>query len=312
MSINDHRTKSDENFDEKMNSFGKKLDRIHGNFDERMSVVEETMKQNTVVVEEIIKQNMSVVEESIKQVVAMSVVANFKACNPYEHLSIKSGSQKERRNNFQRQDLFRHHGLEERTVTCMFTGARGKVKLAHLLPINVDYSVVRGLRMENQLNSFRNNLILSENIEKAYDKQRISFTQHPTLIDKFIMKVWDDTVLDEPIFGQLNDSDAPKLSQFTNCLLNASIDMPLNGPHQPFKRILAYHDFMCFMKWSIYKGEVLNCGDDFGSPPKVPWLTQRMLLWKSIQQNLNEETGDADEEGSNTNKDDMSERDNGC
>lgn len=176
--------------------------------------------------------------------------------------------------------------MEPANEFCMVTGKTGTLRCAHLLPINVKYSIVKLLNMEGKINDFRNNLILSEQLEKAYDSQRISFVPENFLSDKLIMKIWDESILNETIF----EKKGPKISEFVNVPLK--VEMPNNRKHEPFKRCLAYHDFMCFMKWSLYYGEVKQIIEGFGSDHSGSWLAQRKFLYDSLIRRLSEAVAD--------------------
>jgi len=235
--------------------------------------------------------------KTVSYSLSLSVEANFKLYNPWENLSKKSGSQTERLVNVQRQNFLEFYGLVESTNFCMLTGRNAKLKLAHLLPVNVKYVIVKALSMEGKINDFRNNLLLSENVEEAYDAQRISFVPSENILhsNEFVMKIWDENVLNEYIYRNNTSSNA-LISDFVNIPLKLS--MPNGEIHEPFKRCLAFHNFMCFMKWSLYHGELKQNIEDFaiGSEHSGTWLQERKFYLDRLNKRLSEDTENVDDD----------------
>ena len=92
------------------------------------------------------------------------------------------------------------------------------------------------------MNDNRNLLVLSVNVENAFDALRISFVPNPNspLIRQNVMKVWDATVLDTPVYPGATF----KIGEFADSPLTFTV----NGqPHSPFRRCLSYHALMAYI-----------------------------------------------------------------
>jgi len=281
-----------EGLEGKFEGVEEKLEGLEGKFEgveEKLEGVEEKLEG--------LEEKLEGLEEKQNLIFAYSVESNFNTQNPWQNLSVKSGSRVSGRVNQLRQDFFAHYKLTPENAFCMVTGNNGKLRLAHLLPINVKKSISKSLSMENNINNFRNCLLLSENIEKAYDDQKISFVPYDVLHpSSFKMKVWDNSVLEQTVFF---DSKGPKISEFLHRKLH--LNMPNGLRHEPYKRCLAYHDFMCFMKWSIHEESLRSLQADFGSDHEGSWLKERNLLLESLRQKIGRES---EEEQDDINDDD--------
>jgi hypothetical protein len=239
-----------------------------------------------------IKASNQEIKGLVSYSLSLSVEANFKCYNPWEHLSKKSGSKKETRINEHRQGFEIFYGMTKENQKCMLTGGNGKLKLAHLLPLNVSDAIAKSLDIKGRLNDYRNCLLLSEHVEEAYDSLRISFVPSANVLqeNEFVMKIWDETVLDEGIFNNVTTSNR-KIGEF----IDKPLELMVNGQvHRPFKRVLAFHNFICFMKWSIYSGELKEDIKDFGSEHKGSWLKDRDYYLNSLQTRLVRDDVDED------------------
>jgi hypothetical protein len=103
------------------------------------------------------------------------------------------------------------------------------------------------------------------------------------------MKIWDESVRDEYIYKNATGSNT-KISELEGFTLK--LDMPNGLIHYPFKRCLAFHSFMCFMKWSIYHGKIQESINDFGSEHAGTWLKERQFYFDSLNKRLNEGTSE--------------------
>ena len=143
-------------------------------------------------------------------------------------------------------------------VKCMLTGEFGygeQVVVAHLIPCSTTENILSKLHMKViDVNSSRNALFLSRNIELCFDKLQLSFVPidilHPSTLK---MQIWDESIRSRPIF------DGSKL-------IIASFDgaeLMLNG-HNPFLRCLSYQ---AFQAWNHYDSKLV------GMVPRDPPLS---------------------------------------
>ena len=122
---------------------------------------------------------------------------------------------------------------------CMLTQQTGTCTLAHILPFSSKRSspVMNLLQLTpDQLDSSENLLLLADNIELAFDSLRVSFVPaiQEGMIERYVLKIWDDSVRDEPLFTH---GHARTIGEFENCPLQ------LHEDHRLFRRCLTFQSF---------------------------------------------------------------------
>jgi hypothetical protein len=88
--------------------------------------------------------------------------------------------------------------------------------------------------------SVRNGLFLASNVEKAFDRLQLSFIKSSPLSDMLVLKIWDDSCRDTPIWTghetTIGDLDGQEL---------------VLGSHRPYKRALSYHACQAYLRNNI-------------------------------------------------------------
>ena len=135
--------------------------------------------------------------------------------------------------------------------TCMLTGQQGTVTLAHILPFSSqkNLTVLQLLELNaEELNSSRNLLLLTDNIEFYFDRLQLSFIPKigEGLIKQFVLKIWDDSIRQQPIFR--DSPTGPLIQEYEG------VPLTFNVGHTPYSRCLAYQAM-----WACAK----NLGGDF-------------------------------------------------
>ena len=158
-----------------------------------------------------------------------------------------------------KKEFFSFYNLGPTTAVCMVTGVNpppvqhsSNLILAHIMPRSTTRIIREYVTIQlSDIDSIRNCLLLSFNIERAFDELDISFvpSDNPFQADKFKLTVWNDTIRKKPIFpGALQligeyDNSALNLVMNTVTVADAKL-------HNPFKRALSYQAYMAFRKWS--------------------------------------------------------------
>lgn len=91
------------------------------------------------------------------------------------------------------------------------------------------------------------------------------------------MKIWDKSALEETVF---KSGKREKLSAFVGHPLTLIIT---GEEHQPFKCCSSYHNFMCFMKWSLHHDRIVDHVNDFSSDHEGSWLNTRQHYLDSLR-----------------------------
>jgi hypothetical protein len=179
------------------------------------------------------------------------------AVNPWETMSnTTDGTVRDLRKKFSN-----GYGLGDIDM-CMLTELKpgpNNLKLSHLLPISTKADVYQSLGFRgSDVNTPRNFLVLCIHVEEAFDALRISFVPDPSspLVRKYVMKVWDERVLSEKVH--------PFSVTTINDYVGKSLTLMVNGhAHEPFRRVLSYHAFMAYWKWTKIGRECLEEPVDF-------------------------------------------------
>lgn len=184
------------------------------------------------------------------------------------------------------------------TALCLLTKRNGKLKLAHLLPASTHQRIRDMLQITDEdIWSFRNVLLLSENTEKAFDRNQLSFVPHPLLLNQYVVKVWDESVKTEKIWNgakQLNVENDNLIGFYEGLPLNLLME---NGVQLiPFKRCLSYHNFICFYTSKL---STHFLPDDFSSVLSEPngWKIQRddyLIMRAGLDRDIVSETAEDD------------------
>lgn len=172
-----------------------------------------------------------------------------------------NGANKSQHENFRLQ-YFEYCGITKNPYNttkslarCVLTGRSGEgrketLKLAHLIPVSTSEEIRSTLNISNDQNgiwSFRNCLLLCWNIEYYYDRKKLSFVPHPLQNNTYMLKIWDATIRNEPIYeGAVdeNESGDSTIGYYENCCLKLQME---NGIKLvPFKRCLSNQMFVCF------------------------------------------------------------------
>mmetsp|Transcript_2594 Transcript_2594/g.4009 ORF Transcript_2594/g.4009 Transcript_2594/m.4009 type:complete len:357 (+) Transcript_2594:2-1072(+) len=225
----------------------------------------------------------------------------------YANLTQTSNSKKLDRQELQddlRRRLYERHGIQyqyrQNQISCFLTGRRGICKIAHLLPVSAsETSINRVLNLSNDQNgiwSLRNVLYLSYNVEMAFDRKRLSFIEHPTRMDTFILKIWDDSVRKELIWSGA-EMETVEGDQYIGFYEGRSLNLTLANGVQwaPFKRCLAYQLYICAASRMLAD----EMPSDFSSEECVDWRSKRaqlLVLKKSLEKTVAVEVDEAEED----------------
>ena len=211
-------------------------------------------------------------QAQIDLVLTSTFAVVYRESNAYDRMSETAASDaKDARTNFMRQ-----FDMREDNVKCALTGLRGKTKLAHILPRKANKHICGRLGMSNtDLNNNRNLIFLCYNIEAAFDAMRISFVPQDVLHDTLIMKIWDESVRNEPIFSGSEST----IGEFEERALNSFVEGSdgTSRENRPFRRCFAYQALMCYCRHNI---------DLNAMPPFDPRNSETLLEYKSLRENL--------------------------
>lgn len=216
---------------------------------------------------------------------------SFRDFNAYDQMTATSASIKKDSQKKLRTEYFEHCGITMNRDTakadgkviafCVLTGradSARNLKLAHLVPAATKQDIKTALQLQHEdIWGFRNVLLLSWNIERAFDKCQISFVPNPLHENSYSMKIWDDIVRDTPIWDGAEvlvaGTKDNTIGYYEDKYLNLNME---NGiTLVPFKRCLSYQNFICF-----YKSAVVEQPNDFSSELGNPdgWAIQRNNL----------------------------------
>ena len=117
--------------------------------------------------------------------------------NPWDKMTQSTHS---RDNESFRLNYIKEFGFDADNITCACSGLKVEVTMTHLLPRSTGKSIyeIHGLTSD-EMKSIRNLLILATNIEKAYDRQQISFIKKSIQKDDLVLKIWYRTIANTTI-----------------------------------------------------------------------------------------------------------------
>lgn len=189
---------------------------------------------------------------------------------------------------------------ENTQARCVLTGRSGKLKLAHLVPASANEDIRNCLKLSNDddgIWNLRNVLLLSFDIEKAFDRKKLSFEPHPLEQNTYTLKIWDSSVRDELIW---EGAEVEKVAGDNTIGFyeghSLQLHMPSGVTLTPFKRCLSYQHFMCYLtskERSILEPPELS--SDIGAQ----WPAKRnelLVLKRSLEKAILEEEDDDQEE----------------
>lgn len=148
-------------------------------------------------------------------------------------------------------------------LVCALTGQptpRDRVKVAHILPRSTKSDVL-GRMSITDVNDNRNLLLLSDNIEKAFDAMRVSFVRDESspIVYRLQLRVWDASVREVPVYAGAQMT----IGACEGNVLN--LRLPSGDVHDAFKRCLSFHTLMCFVKHNVLSGTAAEEPRDFDS-----------------------------------------------
>ena len=237
---------------------------------------------------------------------------SFRDFNAYDQMTATSkGNKKDLQVNL-RFKYFNHCGITmERSTAeedgkviafCVLTGrigSSGNLKLAHIVPASISQDIKAALQLQDSdIWGFRNVLLLSWNIERAFDRCQLSFVPHPLLQNTYSMKIWDVNVKDTLIWDEAEVSETGEKDNTIGFYENKYLNLEMkNGiTLVPFKRCLSYHNFICFYKSTVVE-QPTDFSSELGNPDR--WAMKRidlMSMRSSLDNDIHRETAEVDEE----------------
>jgi hypothetical protein len=195
-----------------------------------------------------------------------------------------------------RDELFRHYynlsAAPKDTATCMVSGctiASKDVTAAHIWPARARSSLASlfGLSLED-LNSYRNGILMASSLEKQFDAQRVAFS-YDFIHDMFSFHVLDPTLKNQNPKGLIETT--------FGCLEGRQLQHPPGK--MPFRRLLVWHYASALKKGTsagYLKPDALAALPRV--PPKEQWMQERSpgaklptdFAWPAIARAMMEET----------------------
>jgi hypothetical protein len=225
--------------------------------------------------------------------------------NLYSESALGSETKSERGKMF-RQDLLISLGYDldkPRKYPCMITreiGGGDCVVAAHIVPARSKVKNLRNIGLTTEdVASSRNGLLLSKNIEIAFDALQLSFIKSPVSDETglpregFVMKIWDDNCRKTSIW---RDSDK-RIGDYDGHQL-------LLEEHKPLKRALSNQAYTAFLHFKHVLNITSLPPSEFGTDNESIYYKQRKLLKDNLARDLTEEFDD-----SNDNKGDFDDVD---
>ena len=172
--------------------------------------------------------------------------------------------------------LKKHLGYEKKSnVKCMvaeITGNGDQVTAAHIVPRGVSLTdAMDTLGMNGaQINSARNMLFLSANIETAFDSLLLCFVKSNPLQDKYFLKVCDEATMSKPIW--------PDHATTIGSLQGRQL--VLDG-HEPYKRCLSYQAYETWLNHHA-SFDIIQDHCMYGTPDSCRFMTNMQLLQDDV------------------------------
>jgi HNH endonuclease len=133
-------------------------------------------------------------------------------------------------------DVLPGGGIIAKCCLTGITGNRVVVTNAHLLPRNAPKHFLQELGIndvDNGVDNIQNNLILCNNIGKAFKQKKLCFVLDDTEERCFILKIWDKEVVHALLFD--GDEETRTIGSYSGC------KMRFEEGEMPFKRLLSLH-----------------------------------------------------------------------
>ena len=178
-----------------------------------------------------------------------------------------------------RNNLKKHLGITGNNIPCMLTGQVGngeQVCAAHILPCSTTDNIYLDLRMTlSDLNSPRNGLFLSKNVEIEFDLLRLSFVPKDVLHPyELKMVIWSEESRTKFIW----DGHEHMIGQYEGCTLTLH-------DHYPFRRALS---FQAYQAHEHARGLAEDRHREFGTPPSN-FIEMRLRLEANYETSYREE-----------------------
>jgi hypothetical protein len=178
---------------------------------------------------------------------------------------------------------------------CLVTGFNGELKLAHLLPASTTQKIRKLLKMQDDetgIWSLRNSLLLSEKIEYYFNRKKISFIPHPLRMNSYTLKIWDVAIFNTLIYNEAIEKVVGSGDNTIGYYEGREITLRMNNDFElkPFKRVLAYQNFLCFSYHQFNHSAALNDFDrEITDNEWLEMIEKKSLLLKDIARECNEE-----------------------
>ena len=277
------------------------LKKLDEKLDEGLKKSDEKLDEGLKKLDEKLDEGLKKSDEKFDAVIRISAASTFRAFDAYDLMTETSKGKSGPKQEKIRIQYYDHCGISNdpdkegsSPASCVLTNRRGKLKLAHLLPASTRPNILETLKISEDefgLWSIRNVLLLCWNIEKYFDKKKLSFLQSPLQSNIFLLKIWDPTVAEELIFDGAKEESVRgdnKIGFYEDKPLQ--LVMPNGIELQPFKRCLSYQAFICFWDSQLLNDAVPR---DFSSFDETQtWLSKRgdlLLLRKSLQKTIDQE-----------------------
>lgn len=257
--------------------------------------------------EETVLQSLPRIEAKVEVSLRTSASIAIRNYNAYFNMTQTSAGLNKSRQEIIRKDYYDFCGVTDKPgssssnsskddqARCVLTGRSGKLKLAHLVPASANEDIRICLKLSNDeagIWSLRNVLLLSFDIERAFDRTRLSFEPHPLQQNTYILKIWDPSVRDELIW---QDAKVERVAGDNTIGFyeghSLQLNMPSGATLAPFKRCLSYQHFMCYLaskERSLLDPPPL----EFGSAIGGEWTAKRndlLVLKRSLEKVIHEE-----------------------
>ena len=171
---------------------------------------------------------------------------------------------------------------------CMVTEISGDgecVVAAHIAPAHSRVKYLRNIGLtEEDVNSSRNGLLLSKNIEIAFNRLQLSFIRGPIADltglprDGFTMKIWDDDCRNTFIWN----GSKKRIGEYDGKQL-------LLGTHNPLKQVLSYQAYTAFLHFRHVLNVTVSEPSEFGSDNASNYYKNRKLMKDNLLRDVIEE-----------------------
>eukprot|EP01036_Dinobryon_divergens_P030918 gene30918-40242_t len=143
-------------------------------------------------------------------------------------------------------------------------GYRDNIRAAHIIPVESEPKDLAELNLtERDVDNVFNGLLLSKQIERAFNAYEISFVKHPLHRSSLVMKFWNPRSQwkEKPLFKVCDRT----IGEFEGQVLNLRFVDNRVGCHIPFLRGLADQAFQAYLKWNFLPTLMCTMPDDYTS-----------------------------------------------